>query len=71
MMIINHPNILQKPKTFIGEIGMDNLDVETIEQIQDYDQPSVQGSEDEIISVPDTEPVGTEDCVHHDNLNDE
>jgi len=27
-----HPNI-QIPKTFIGEIGVDNLDVETMEQI--------------------------------------
>ena len=35
-----------KPKSLIGEIGMDNLDVETIEQIQNHDQPSIIDSED-------------------------
>ena len=49
---------------------MDNLDAETIEQIQDYDQPSIMGCEDEIVSIPDTEPDGTADCVHQGNLND-
>ena len=42
---------------------MDNLDVETMEQIQDHDQPSITGSEDEIVSIPDTEPDGTADCI--------
>ena len=45
---------------------MNNLDVETIEQIQ----PSVTGSEDEIVSIPDTEPDGTADCVHQSHLTD-
>jgi len=49
---------------------MDNLDAETIEQIQDYDQPSIMGCEDEIVSIPDTEPDGTADCVHQGNLTD-
>ena len=38
---------------------MDNLDVETIEQIQDHDNPSIMVSEDAIVSIPDTEPSGT------------
>ena len=33
----------KKSKSFIGETGMDNLDVETIEQIQDH------ASKDEIV----------------------
>jgi hypothetical protein len=41
---------------------MDNLDVETIEQIQDH-EPSVIDSDDEIVSIPDTEPDGTADSV--------
>jgi len=40
---------------------MDNL-----EQIQD--QRSIEGGEDEIISVLDTEPDGTADCVSQRNL---
>ena len=49
---------------------MDNLDVETIEKIQD---PwwLFMDSEDETVSIPDTEPDGTADCVHQGNLNDE
>ena len=47
---------------------MDNLDVVTIEQIQDHDQPSIQSSEDEIIFIPDTELDGTADSVHQGNL---
>ena len=44
---------------------MDNLDDETIEQIQDHEQqPSIIDSEDEIVSIPDTEPDGTADRVH-------
>ena len=39
---------------------MDNLDVETIEQIQDH-APSIINSEDDIVSIPDTEPDGTAD----------
>ena len=58
------PSSSENPKSFIGEIDMDNLDVETIEKIQDHEQPSIQASEDEIVSVPDTEPDGTADCVH-------
>ncbi len=41
---------------------MDNLDIETIEQIQDH-EPSVIDSDDEIVSIPDTEPDGTADSV--------
>jgi len=33
---------LQHPPKILGEIGMDNLDVQTIDQIQDHDQPSIQ-----------------------------
>ena len=62
--------ILQKSKTFFVEVGMDNLDVEIIEQIQDHDHPSIQGSADEIISISDTEPARSADCVHQGNLND-
>jgi hypothetical protein len=58
------PSSSRKPKSFIRDIGMDNLDVETIKRIQDYDQPSIMDSEDEIISVLDAEPDGTADCVH-------
>jgi len=36
----------KNPKSFIGEIGMDIFDVETIKQIQEHDQPSIM-SEDE------------------------
>ena len=53
----------KKPKSFIGEIGMDNLDIETIEQIQDH-EPSIIDSEDDVVSIPDTEPDGTADSVH-------
>jgi len=59
------PSSSKKPKSFIGEIGMDNLDVQTIEQLQDHGQPSIMGSEDEIV---DTEPDGTADCVHQGHL---
>ena len=55
------PSASKSPESFIAEIGMDNLDVETIEKIQDHDQPSIMGSEDEIVSIPDTEPDGTAD----------
>ena len=41
---------------------MDNLDLETIEQIQDH-EPSIIDSEDNIVSIPDTEPDGTADSV--------
>ena len=43
---------------------MDNLDAESIEQLQDHDQPCIMGNKDEIVSIPDTEPDGTTDCVH-------
>ena len=46
------PSSSKKQKSFIGEIGMDNLDVETIEQIQDH-KPSIIDNEDDI-SIPDT-----------------
>ena len=49
---------------------MDNLDVETIEQIQDHDQLSITDSGDEIVSILDTEPDGTADCVHQGHLTD-
>ena len=42
---------------------MDNLDVETIEQIQDQ-APSIIDSEDDIVSISDTDPDGTADSVH-------
>ena len=65
------PSSSKKPKLFIREIvGIDNLDVETIEKIQDHDQPSIMGSEDKIVSIPVTELDGTVDCVHRGNLND-
>ena len=38
---------------FIVEIGIDNLDVEIIEKIQNLYQPSIEGSDDEMISVLD------------------
>ena len=60
----------KNPKSFIGEIGMDNLDAETMEQILDHDLPSIIGSEDKIVSIPDAEPHGTADCVDQGNLND-
>ena len=47
---------------------MDNL--ETIEQIQDHDQPSIMGSKNEIVSIPNTERDGTSDCVHQGHLTD-
>ena len=62
------PKSFKIPKSFIGESGEDNLDVETIEQIQDHDQPSIMGSEDEIVSIPGTELDSTADCVHQGNL---
>ena len=49
---------------------MNNLDVETIEKIQDHDQPCIMGSKDEIVSIPDTEPDGTADCIHKGHLTD-
>ena len=49
---------------------MDDLDVEPIEQIQQHDQPSIIGSDDEIVSILETEPDDTVDCVHRGNLND-
>ena len=48
------PKHSKKPKTFSGEIGMDCINVEAYEQLlQDSYQPSIEGSEDEIISVLD------------------
>ena len=45
------PSSSKKPKSFIWEIGMDNLDVETIERIQDHEQQPINDSEDEIVSI--------------------
>ena len=42
---------------------MDNLDDETIEQIQHH-EPFIIDSEDDIVSIPDTESYGTADSVH-------
>ena len=57
------PSSSKTPKLFIGEIGMDNLYVETIEQIQD-NEPSIIDIEDKIVPIPDTEPDDTVDSVH-------
>ena len=42
------PSSSKKPKSVIAEIGMENHDVETIEQIQDH-EPSIIDSEDDIV----------------------
>ena len=47
------PISYKKPKTLIVEIGEDNLDVEIIKKIQNLYQPSIEGSDDEMISVLD------------------
>ena len=41
----------------MGEIGMNNLDVENINQIQD--QPSIMGSDEKVVSIKNLEPDGT------------
>jgi hypothetical protein len=58
----------KKPKIFIGEVGWDNLEVETIQQIENYDQPSNGDSEDDMNpSEVGTEPDGTADHLPPDS----
>jgi hypothetical protein len=48
------PTPSKKPKTFISEVGLDNLDIDTIANIQNDYQSSVGDTEDEGVNISST-----------------